>query len=239
MTRTRKARQRDDCPDSFDLTTITLLKGPHGECFVGEACLVEWSNRAAACVPKLRKKYGAEKFSDDHPSISRVVRAYGIALNDAMSDEERQTLKPYVTRILGTNTGPADEQARAWLATDWLVRVDAPAYLDLAGLTDEASKLRALPPLTSDEIALAVMDTLNEARSRAEAAGRAAGSAAWSAARSAARSAAWSAAERAAGSAAGSAAWSALEPTTKQLNAGALDLFDRLIAVGQTVESAR
>jgi hypothetical protein len=117
-----------------------------------------------------------------------------------------------------------------------------PAWLDLAGLTAQAAELRALQPLTSDEIAIGVQDLLERVQRDADAAW----SAAWSAARSAARSAAESAAESAARSAAWSAARSAAEsaaesaaverfaPTVATLQASAFELLDRMIEVGKT-----
>ena len=39
-----------------------------------------------------------------------------------------------VVRVLGTATTPEAEERRAWMATDWLTRTFAPAWLDLAGL---------------------------------------------------------------------------------------------------------
>ncbi|HKW09723.1 MAG TPA: hypothetical protein VJO33_05040, partial [Gemmatimonadaceae bacterium] len=186
------ARAIGDCA-GIDFTQVDISHGSHGPTFFGECCVVEWANRAAVCVPELREKFGDPgRFGDDHPSISRVIRSFCISFNDGLPDDESRNrlLRPYITRILGTRTTEADETTRAWLATDWLVRVHAPAWLELAGLTDDASKLRALPALTSAEIALAVQQTISGARERA--------AAAWAAARAAARDAAWAAARAAA-----------------------------------------
>ena len=82
-------------------------KAIRGGGFNGECCLVELSNRAAACVPYYRKKYGApDTFADDHPSISRVVRSFCISFNDGIQNDETRTrlLRPYATKILGTAT---------------------------------------------------------------------------------------------------------------------------------------
>jgi hypothetical protein len=174
--------------------------------------LVEAANRLTVCKVELREKYGAaETFTDDHPSISRVIRSFSIAFNDGIKDDQRRTdlLKPYAVKILGTKTNAADEETRAWMATDWLVRVHTPAWLDLAGLSEHAASLRSLAPLTSSEIALAAQQTIRNAADASYAAGAAAWDAAWAAAGAAAWDAAGAAAGAAARAAAGAAAWDA------------------------------
>jgi hypothetical protein len=66
-----------------------------------------------------------------------------IGLNDMRweSDDARTAaLDRFTVAILGTATGEEDEQTRAWLATDWLVRVQTPAWLELAGRTEDAAR---------------------------------------------------------------------------------------------------
>ena len=238
-----------DC-GGFNLSALSLKDGAHGGEFCGEACMVEMANRAAACIPALREKYGAHDFTDNHPSISPVIRSFCVAFNDGLrSDEERdRLLKPFVTRILGTKTNKKDENIRAWMATDWLVRVQTAAWLDLAGKPEIAAKLRNLKPLTNAKIAQQSQSVINDARDTADAAWDAARAAAraaardaaWDAARAAARAAARDAAWAAAWDAAGDAAWAAardaakkrLDPTVTELQVSALDLLERMIAVG-------
>jgi hypothetical protein len=145
------------CTD-FNLDALMLKDGAHGCEFGGEACILEYANVLAACRPELREKFGAVDFTDDHPSVSRVIRSFCISFNDGIKDDQRRTdlLKPYAVKILGTKTNDADEETRAWMATDWLVRVQTPAWLDLAGL--------------SSEIARGVQDVLDGARDDAAAA---------------------------------------------------------------------
>jgi hypothetical protein len=204
---TTGALQNDPCKD-IDL--LMLKSGSHGSEFRGEVCLVELSNRLTVCKVDLREKYGAAKsFSDKHPSISPVVRAFAIGFNDGLGgDDAKRTamLKPYAEKILGTKTNGKDETVRAWMATDWLVRVHAPAFLDLAGLADHAAKLRGLPPLTNAKIARQVQQAIDEASTASDAARAAARDAAGAAAWAAARDAAGAAARAAAGDAARAAA---------------------------------
>jgi hypothetical protein len=119
----------------------------------------------------------------------------------------------------------------------WLLTGEVPRNFDASRWPDVAvacSRTAGLHLRVADGKAVADEEWLSAARSAAEsaawsAAWSAARSAAWSAARSAARSAAWSAAR----SAAWSAAWSALAPTVEQLQASALDLVDRILALGE------
>jgi hypothetical protein len=173
----------------IDLNGITLDEGGHQP------------NDGAYCVMELAAYLAHEPWSDHPACVSPAIAAFLRSWNDTVDNDFRQKLKPYALRVIGTATNAGDEQTRAWMATDWLVRTMTPAWLDLAGLTAQAAELRALQPLTSDEIAIGVQDLLERVQRDADAA--------WSAARSAARSAAWSAAWSAARSAAESAAWSA------------------------------
>ena len=170
----------------MDIESLALESGAHYEKATAYIAGEPWS--APQCAS---------------PVIASFLRSW----NDSLGEKDRnRLLKPYITKVIGTRTTEADEETRAWMAMDWLVRVNAPAWLDLAGLKDEAARLRNLPALTSSEIALAVQDTINQARDRAYAARSAARTAAWSAAWDAAWGATWYAAWYAAWPTAGSAA---------------------------------
>lgn len=176
----------------LDLAGLTLDSGKHKRRDDG-LCLME----AVA--------YFADEPHSDRPQCaSEALTTFGIGLNDAWDDEWRQRLKPFIPRLVGTRDGR--DEARGWLAIDWLIRTYTPAWLDLAGLGEHATGLRDLRRLV-DRAAWAAEQEVAEARI----------SAAYSAARSAARSAA------------GSAAHSVLEPTVTALRESALDLFDRMI----------
>ena len=169
----------------IDLDSITLEHGSH-------------SPDHTFCVMELSAYLAGEPWSDHPQCVSPAISAFLRSWNDGVPTDFRQRLKPYAVTVLHTKTTVVDEETRAWLATDWLVRVQAPAWLSLAGLTQEAANLRNLPALTSSEIATAVQVTLSDARAKARAA--------WDAAWDAARAAAGAAARDAAGDAAGAAA---------------------------------
>jgi hypothetical protein len=109
------------------------------------------------------------------------------------------------------------------MAADWAVRTYTPVWLRAAGLETEAAELENLPALTSIQLCRDAMPTINKAYKQADAARvaarEAAGAAAWAAAWDAARAAAWAVAR------------DALAPHVELLQASAVDLFERMIAV--------
>jgi hypothetical protein len=214
-----------------------------------------------ACVMEAVAYIAGEPWSDHPECASRVITSFLVSWNDSLPDDDRQMLKPFIPRLVGTRTTKADEETRAWMLTDWLARECAPAWMRLAGLTAQAELIEALAPITSAAAAKKAQPTLTAARKESAAARdaawaaarAAAGAAAWdaawdaawaaaraaarAAAGAAARDAAWAAARAAAGAAAWDAAWAAtgaaLQPTVKALQVSALGLLDRMIEVGE------
>ena len=186
------------------LDSLTLDEGAH-DAFTEGACAME----AAAWL-------AGEHHSDRPACVSPVIGTYVRSLNDNWERKPRQQLKPYLPRIIGT-AGDGQDEARSYLALDWLIRTYTPAWLDLAGLKQEAQALRDLRRIVDMVAAEAAGPVVREAQAKA------------SAVRSAAESAAWSAAESAAWSAVRDAAEETLAPTVQTLQTSALDLLDRMI----------
>src|SRR5262249_25801473 len=147
------------------------------------------------CAMEAAAWLAGESWTDSPNCVSPVVAAFLRSWNDSLPQDDRQMLKPYVVRSIGTNTGERDDEKRAWLATDWLVRECAPAFLRLARLVEHAEALESLAALTTTRRAEKAQPKLSAARD-----------AAWAAARAAAWAAAWDAAWAAAWDAAGDAA---------------------------------
>jgi hypothetical protein len=190
----------------LDLDTITLEAGKH------------YSLDAGACVMELTSYVAGEPWSDHPACASPVIAAFMRSWNDTLNDEDRnRLLKPYVTRLVGTASTPEVEDARAWMALDWLVRVHTPAWLRLAGLHDQAARLAELGEFKGGMDVRSVGPAITAVRKDARAAGAAAGAAAWDAA--------WDAA--------GAAAGAALQPVVDQLQPLALHLVDRMIKASQ------
>jgi hypothetical protein len=168
-----------------ELPTITLDKGAHPTPDLG-MCVME----AVAYV-------AGEPHSDHPVCASPVLTGYAVSLNDLLPTSTRQLLVPMVPRIVGTATDGQDE-ARGYLALDWLIRTYTAAWLDLAGLTAEATALRDLRRIVDRASARTARPVVEDGQAKA--------SAAWAAAWDADRADAWDAAGSAAGHAAGSAA---------------------------------
>ena len=161
------------------LETLELLKGSHDD--DNGKCALE----AVAWLV-------GEKHSDHPACVSPVLGAFCRSWNDSLDDVNRQKLKPYLVRLIGTAGDAARDQRRSWMAMDWLARVCGPVFMDLTpSLRGHASALRALPEMVDGET-LAARDAARVA--------------AWAAVRDAAWGAAWGAAGAAARAAAGAAA---------------------------------
>ena len=176
-------------------TDYTLGYGTHSTPEEGR-CAMEWVSYLAG-----------EPHSDDPTCVSPVLRAYCTSLNDSLDDGPRQLLRPFLARTIGTADDGLDE-ARSWMALDWLIRTYVPTWLAAAGRDTPAFELAELTPVmdaTELQEALVVLKAARrDARATSSTPLGAARPAAWTAraaARAAAREAAWGSA--------GAAAWAA------------------------------
>ena len=170
-----------------------------------------------ACVMEAVSYVSGEPWSDKPACACPVLGAFMRAWNDDLPEADRdRLLRPLVRRLVGSRSTPEVEVRRSWLAMDWLVRMHAPAWLQLVpALVPHADALMDLRPIMDAQTAAAHQSTFN-----------AAGDAAWDAAGDAVGSAAGAAAW----DAAGAAARDALQPTVATLQRSALDLVDRMLA---------
>ncbi len=222
-------------PTPLVLADLVLDKGSHRKPDEG------------MCVMEAAAYLAGEPWSDRPTCVSGVLTNFAMSLNDNWDDDQRQKLIPFIPRMIGT-AGDGQDEARGYLALDWLIRTFTPVWLDLAGLTIEAQELRELRRIVDLVSAQSAGPVVRSARDKAYAARDAARAAAWAAAGAAAGDAAWAAAGAAAGDAAGAAAgdaawdaaWAAagaaagaardvLQPTVVILQDSALELFDRMI----------
>jgi hypothetical protein len=192
---------------TLDLDTLHLESGGHA------ASLNQFSVLEAVAF------IAGEPWSDHPQCASPIVGAFLRSWNDSSGDVQRQELKRYIPRLVNSRGTNKQEEERAWMALDWLVRVNAPTWLRLAGLTVQADILASLKPLDADSYP-SILPALKAVRSAARAA-----------ARDAARDAAWDAAWAAAWDAARAAGGAALAPTVTELSVSAHDLVDRMLAV--------
>ena len=192
---------------TLDLDKLVLLKGAHAEA----------SNQM--CIMEAVAYMAGEPWSDSPQCASTVLSIFLRSYNDAVSDEIRKTLKPFIPRLIGTKASRAVEERRSLAAADWLVRVYMPAWLRLADLTEQARSLESLPEITAMSQLPSIRPAIDSVRKDA--------------------SAAWAAASRAAGDAASRAAWDAashaagekLRPTVSTLQATVPALIEKMLAI--------
>lgn len=125
-----------------------------------------------ACVMELVSFVANEPWSDAPECACPVICAFMQSWNDGLPDGERDALlRPLIPRLIGTRATPEIEQRRAVMAADWLIRSHAPAWLRLAGLTQQADALASLPEITDFLQCPSLMPALEAARADASAAG--------------------------------------------------------------------
>jgi hypothetical protein len=200
------------------------------------------SAEAGMCVMEAVAYVAGERHSDHPTCACPVVSDFLRAWNDALPDDDTRTrlLTPLIPKLIDSKSTRAVERKRSWLAFDWLIREQAPAWLALVeSLREHEAALRGLLPVISSsrvQVSSAAIFAARDASAAArDAAWAAARDAAWAAARDAARDAAWAAARDAAWAAARDAAWAAatnrLAPIVASLQPSALLLVERMLAV--------
>lgn len=111
-----------------------------------------------------------EPHSDAPTSVSPVIATFARWFASALDDARRQQLKPRAEQLIGT-AAPADrsgrlaapDAARAWLVTDWLIRVQAARWLRAAGLVEAAGRLESAPPSRQRADLVRTVDVLSTA----------------------------------------------------------------------------
>ena len=134
---------------------------------------------AAACASRCsswRRGSPTSRTATRPASVSPVLATYARWFASALDDRRRQTLKDRARRLIGTASpgGPARRAAvrrtcrpttplAAWLATDWLIRVQAASWLKLAGLTEAAARLESIGPTSNHLDLVRAVDVLGSA----------------------------------------------------------------------------
>lgn len=111
---------------------------------------------AVACV-------AGEPHSYRPKCASPVIGDFLDTLEFCSNAEERQKLKRFIPKLIGTAASDAVELRRSWMALDWTVRVLAPAWLRLADFDAQADALEALAEIDGILTFKAARDTIREA----------------------------------------------------------------------------
>ena len=143
-------KQKKLAPDS--LAMISLISGSHRE------------RASGVCAMELVAWMAGEPHSDHPDCTCPVLGAFIRSWNDDLPGADRdRLLKPILPQLIGTRATKEVELQRAILCGDWVIRVNTPAWLDLAGLKTEAAALRALPEIRTRKDALAARPALKAA----------------------------------------------------------------------------
>jgi hypothetical protein len=87
--------------------TIKLSKGKH-------TCPED-----GACVMELASMLAGEPFTDRPASVCPVIGSFQRSYNDSIDDRRRQTLYEYASKVVGSRSSAAVQQARAAQMTAW------------------------------------------------------------------------------------------------------------------------
>ncbi len=131
---------------------ITLCYG-HGE-----------HGKAGCWMDALSVFTGAGKWTDALACVSPPINRLCIAINDALSDADRnRVILPIFYAPLGTAGDAAADVRRMFILVDAAVRRWAPLALEAAGLKYHANRLRAMPPVVDGDTARAANETARDA----------------------------------------------------------------------------
>lgn len=81
-------------------------------------------------------------------TVCPVIGAFMRRWKEGLRPYERSVVTPLFPRIVHTFNSADVHDQRAIMAADWLTRTYTPAWLDLAGLGDQACHLRDLAPIS-------------------------------------------------------------------------------------------
>lgn len=116
---------------------------------VGRRNRIAGTGAKAGYVPGIADQRAAGTLGLDRSGhVCPVIGVFMEAWREGLRDDERAILVPLLAKIVRTRATPRIEEARALMAADWLVRTYAPAWLNLAGLREQARLLYDLPQIT-------------------------------------------------------------------------------------------
>lgn len=113
-------------------------------------------NQDRFCVMEAVAYFAGEPWSDHPQCASPLLTDFGLAVNDTIGADKRQQLIPLIPRIVGTRGDGLDE-ARRYLALDWLIRTFTPPWLRLIPAPPAAAlaaEIALFPPIVDFESGL-------------------------------------------------------------------------------------
>ena len=117
----------------MDLESLTIFKLDRGNHKGGP--------QTGLCLMEAVAWMEGEPHSDRPECACPVIGRFAMRINDAMPDDWRQKLVPFIPRLVGSRS-PAHERERAKFLAWQAIRVFAPIWLDDAGLSQWAARMR-------------------------------------------------------------------------------------------------
>lgn len=200
-----------------------------------------------ACVMEIVSYIAGDPWSDHPPCACPALTAFMLTYNDDLpSDADRdRLLKPFIPRLVGTNTGEDTHMRRVYLVLDWLIRIYTTQWMDLVpDLQELTARIRAAPEIKCISTAQIVGQILKHVHMYPGAAKAIRGSEIWAVtAGRAAQMSTWThdwsivsiagvaGARDIVWAAAGNAGYEKLKATKQWAQTSALDLVERMLAV--------
>jgi hypothetical protein len=103
----------------LDLGKLRLAKSSHQPADLSVEEIA--ANGHAACLLEAVAYVAGEEWTDEPQCVSPVLGVFGRSLNDILPDDRRQELVPLIPKLIGTRD--EQDEARSYLALDWLIRV--------------------------------------------------------------------------------------------------------------------
>jgi hypothetical protein len=121
---------------------------------------------AGVCAMEMVAFLAGEMHSDRPVCTCPVLAAFVRRLNDRFDDSDRQLLKPFIPRLIGTRD-EKKRDVRMYFFVNWAAREFAPTVLEDSGRVEDAKLLRDLDPITDGDSARRARKVALEVRSHA------------------------------------------------------------------------
>jgi hypothetical protein len=142
------------------IADLPLTVGSHSEPPPG-------SPPCGLCIMEKFAWITGQDWTDDPDNCSPVIGAFLRRYNDCTDQDGRDQIDKWVIANWERLVKTADDDrdyARGYIVADWAARTSLPLWLELAGATDAAQGLRALPEITDARSARAGRDAARASR---------------------------------------------------------------------------
>jgi hypothetical protein len=108
------------------------------------------------CVMEMYAWITGQEWTDSPDNCSQLIGAFMRRYNDSIDQAGRDELAKWTIANVACLARTADdgrERERGYIVADWAVRIAVPVWLELAGATTAAQRVRELPEIVDDKAA--------------------------------------------------------------------------------------